>query len=141
MRYRRFLPGLVASALLAAGCGPSQLPKNATYPANGKVLLHGQPAAFVIVHLEPTTPNKGVAAEGVTGQDGTFQLRTYSNEDFDGAAPGEYAVTLEEFDPVRAVGIKLPPGIKPTPVPGGELKTDVVLEVKTEDNNLEIVVP
>jgi hypothetical protein len=139
MKFRWFTPVLLVAFL--AGCGPSELPKNTTYPTTGKVLLHGEPAQFVIVHLEPTVPNHGVAAEGVTREDGTFQLRTYSNEEFDGAVPGEYSVTLEEYDPVRSVNIKPTSGITPTKVPNGEMKTKVVVEVKADTNDLQINVP
>jgi hypothetical protein len=138
---RLFAFPLVALALLAAGCGPSQLAHNALYPTRGKVTLHGEPAAFVIIHLEPTEPNKGVYAEGITKDDGTFQLRTYSNDEPDGAAPGQYHVVLEPFDGVRAVGTTLPAGVKPTPIPEAEWHTGVVVEVKAEDNDLDINVP
>jgi hypothetical protein len=134
-----FVPAVFVVSL--AGCGPSQLPKNATYPVNGKVTLHGEPAAWVMIHLEPTEPNKGVYAEGLTRQDGTFQLRTYSQEEADGAAVGEYKVVLEPYDPVRAVGKGAPPpGAKASPLKG-ELDTGQTVEVKAEDNTLEITVP
>jgi hypothetical protein len=127
---------LVALALLA-GCGPRELSKNETYPVNGIVRLHGQPAAFVLVRLEPTD-GKGAEAQGTTREDGSFELRTYSNEDNDGAVPGEYKVTIEEFDAVR--GGSLPKGSKPTKVAGGVLDAGTI-QIKAGTNNPEIDIP
>ena len=129
----------LAAAAFGAGCGPRELSHHETYPVQGTVRLHGQPAAFVIVHLEPATPGKGVAAEGTTKEDGSFELRTYSNEDNDGAVSGDHEVTLEEFDPVRSGG--LPKGAKPTPIPKGTLETGVIVTIKAEPNTTDIDVP
>src|SRR5689334_8229017 len=118
---------LSLAAWLLAGCGPRELPKKDTYPVQGKVTLHGLPAAFVIVRLEPAPQTKGVAAEATTKADGTFELRTYSNVDKDGAAPGEYRVVLEEYDPVRSG--PLPAGSpKPTKIETQTLETNVTVE-------------
>ncbi|HKI34536.1 MAG TPA: hypothetical protein VKA46_21955 [Gemmataceae bacterium] len=133
----RYLP--LAAVAMLAGCGPKQLPQNDTYSVQGQLRLHGQPAAFVIVHLEPTKPNKGVAAEGTTTADGNFELRTYSNEGNDGAVPGEYQVTLEEYDPVRSG--PLPAGSKPTPIPNQTMDTGIIVVIKAEPNTTEIDVP
>jgi hypothetical protein len=129
--------GITLSLLLLGGC-QRELSQKHLYPARGRVLLKGQPAAFVIVHLEPTAPGRGVAAEAMTQQDGTFELRTYSNDEPDGAAPGEYDVILEQFDVVRAVGVKIPPGATPTKLPTQEMNTGVVVEVLAEDNDLQV---
>jgi hypothetical protein len=94
-----------------------------------------------MLRLVPTAPNKGVEAFGVTKEDGTFELRTYSNNDPDGAAPGEYQVVLEEYDPVRAVGAQIPAAAKPTKIPGGVLETGKVVEITGEDPNLDIDIP
>jgi hypothetical protein len=129
----------LAALALLAGCGPKQLPKSETFPVNGTVRLHGEPARFVIVRLEPTTPGKGADAEGTTKEDGTFELRTYSNEDNDGAVPGQYKVVLEQFDPVRSGS--LPKGAKPTALPNGGIDTGVIIEITTGPNEPLIDVP
>jgi hypothetical protein len=129
--------GILLALLLLGGCS-RQLSQKTLYPTRGRVQLRGEPAAFVIVHLEPTSNGKGVSAEGMTKKDGTFELRTYSNEEPDGAAAGEYHVILEEFDPIRAVGVKIPPGAKPTPLPTTEWNTGVVIDVESQDNDLQI---
>jgi hypothetical protein len=98
--------------------------------------LKGEAAAFVIVHLEPADAGQGVSAEAMTQQDGTFELRTYSNQEADGAAPGKYHVILEEYDPVRAVGIQIPPGSKPTKLPFPEWNTGQMVDIESQDNDL-----
>ena len=133
--------GAVLLVLFLAGCGESELKKNKTYPAEGKVLINGEPAAFVMVCLTPADPKRGAEATGVTGEDGTFQLRTYNNEDFDGAVPGKYTVTLEPFHPAESVGVTLPPGAKPTQIPDKALEAKISVEIKAENNTLEINVP
>jgi hypothetical protein len=135
----KLLGTLTLASVCLIGCGQRELHKNDVYSVQGTLLLHGEPAAFVIVHLEPTASNKGVACEGTTREDGTFELRTYSNEDNDGAAPGEYKVILEEYDPVRSG--PLPKGSKPTPIPKGNMETGQTVEIKAEPNTLEINVP
>ncbi len=86
------------------GCGQKSLSHNTTYPTKGRILFNGQPASYVIVRFEPIDA-KGVEATGRTDQDGLFELRTYSNEEADGAVPGEYKVVIEAFNPVRAGGL------------------------------------
>jgi hypothetical protein len=128
---------------LLAGCGQRTLPQDSTYPVNGTIRLHGQPAAFVIVHFQPVHPGKGAEAVGISKEDGSFQLRTYAQDSFDGAVPAEYKVTLESWDPVQGQvgGIKPPPGVQPTEIGGTELDTGITVEVSSGDNAPEINVP
>jgi len=129
---------LCTTAIVIAGCGQKQLPKETLYPAHGTVRLRGEPAKYVIVRLEPTTPGKGLSADGYTGEDGEFVLRTYSNNEPDGVVPGEYEVILEGYDGTQMGSI--PVGAVPTQVVG-EFKTGVLVEVRAEDNQLEIDIP
>src|SRR5690349_10870135 len=122
---KRYLFCVSCCLALLAGCGPRQLPRSDTYPVNGTVRLHGEPARYVIVRLEPTVHGKGADAEGTTKEDGSFELRTYANEENDGAVPGEYKVILEQFDPVRSG--TLPKGAKPTTVPNGVIDTGIII--------------
>ena len=132
--------GLVLSAVTAfVGCGSRELPKQETYPVRGKVLWHGEPVRFAIITLQPMGGSGGAEAGGTTAQDGTFALRTLANEgEPDGAVPGQYEVRLEPYDPVRAGA--LPKGATPTKIPG-EMKTGVTVEVKAEENDLNIEIP
>jgi hypothetical protein len=142
-RLRRFSLPLVLLAGLLTGCGQRTLSQDTTYPVNGTLRLHGQPAAFVIVHLQPVDQGKGAEAVGITNQEGAFQLRTYSNDNFDGAVPGEYKVVLESYDPVQGAfgGIKPPPDVKPTDIPGAELDTGMTVQITSGDNAPEVDVP
>jgi hypothetical protein len=130
---------LIAVLFLTGCSGQRELAKSQTTPIQGRLRLHGQPAAFVIIRLEPSVPNKGVAAEGTTDADGNFELRTYSNEGMDGAVPGEYKVILEEYDPVRSGPI--PQGSKPTQILKGEMETDVLVQIRADNPSPEIDIP
>lgn len=82
---------------VAGGCGGGvEEGRLAVRPAGGKVTVGGQPAAGVLVVLYPApgTPAAlaGVKPSGTTGEDGSFQLSTY--EQNDGAPVGDYAVTM-----------------------------------------------
>jgi hypothetical protein len=82
---------LAAAAAASLGCGDS----SGTYPVNGKVLYHGEPAVGATVAFV----RKGVSdrmheqtPQGVVGEDGTFSLASPLGE---GASPGNYAVLVE----------------------------------------------
>jgi hypothetical protein len=104
---------LVAAVILGApGCGSEapQYPKVA--PVSGKVTAKAQPAVGAVVTFHPVSPtveNK-LRPSGVVQADGTFRLTTYTTGD--GAAPGDYAVTLawpEKEDPdleVRGIEVR-----------------------------------
>jgi hypothetical protein len=136
----RWLP-LAAIAILA-GCGHRELPKKDTYPVQGTVRLHGQPAVLVLVRLTPVDGRKGGEAQGTTDANGHFELRTYSQEEADGALPGEYKVILEESEPVQfKPGVNIPPGVKATSIPKGSLDTGITVQIRSEPNDVEIDVP
>jgi hypothetical protein len=95
------LLGLFASA----GCsGGTNEGRPAVYPASGKVVIQGQPASGVLVVLHPVegslAAQKGVKPSATTEEDGTFQLSSY--EQNDGAPPGEYAATIQWFQPAAS---------------------------------------
>src|SRR5262249_55765345 len=103
-------------------------------PVQGRLLMGGQPVRFAIVQFTPTQPGKGADADGHTDEDGVFRLRTYSNEDPDGAIPGEYKITIEEYSAARVGAV--PAGGTPTKVPPQLRSPDRTLTVKAEDNDL-----
>jgi hypothetical protein len=127
-------------ALLLAGCSRTlTLPK--PYPTKGRVTWRGEPVRYAIVNLEPLD-GRGAEADGMTGEDGTFELRSFANDGkMDGVAPGKYRVVLEEYDVVRFVCKKLPPGARPTPIPGGDLDSGVIVQVEEGDTDLPIAIP
>lgn len=105
---------LLSAVLLGlSGCGSrssSSYPK--VEPVSGKVLAKGAPAAGAVVTFHPVAPTaqNRLRPRGVVQTDGTFRLTTYATGD--GAAAGEYAVTLawpEKEDPdleVRGIEVK-----------------------------------
>lgn len=131
--------GLLFTAVAVPGCGQKELAKKDTYPAQGKLTYNGEPVQFALITLEPTDPGKGERADARTDENGDFTIRTYSNEEPDGAVPGEYKVTI---DPGRG----LRPGYqerkeKPTDVPEEARQPESKVVIKAEDNVLEIKLP
>ncbi|VTU02670.1 Uncharacterized protein OS=Blastopirellula marina DSM 3645 GN=DSM3645_24620 PE=4 SV=1 [Gemmataceae bacterium] len=92
LRTRLGLALLTATlATVAAGCGKKETP---LYPVTGKVLINGKPAehATVVFHPVGAAPDT-VKPRATVGPDGTFKLTSVSAGD--GAAAGDYAVTVE----------------------------------------------
>jgi hypothetical protein len=98
---------LLPLALWGSGCG-AEGPTVPLYPATGKVMFKGQPAAGAVVTLVPVSPAGAdvPASRGVAGEDGTFRLTTFARDD--GAPAGEYRVTVrwpsKAADPEAAPG-------------------------------------
>ncbi len=87
----------VAVALVLVGlaaCGGRTVPK--VYPVKGKVLVNGQPAKECQITFHRTTPGDPsfpATPGGLTDENGVFQITSYQAND--GAAEGEYVVTIE----------------------------------------------
>ena len=63
------------------------------HPVRGQGYFEGTPMTGAVITLTPDAKlKKGVAARGIVEADGSFRLTTYNG--FDGAAAGEYTVTL-----------------------------------------------
>jgi hypothetical protein len=136
---RRGLPlGVLLGALSLAGC-KKELPKQQTYPTRGTVMWNGEPVRFALIRLVPADSSAGQPADGFTDEDGNFTLRTYSNDEPDGAAPGTYEVELDPYDSVRAP--RIPKGAKPTALTSQARKPGITVEVKEEENELEVNIP
>ena len=86
MGCRRFRLTALLIALVGSsvGCG-----ERLVYPVEGDVLLDGQPLDGATVVFEPD--GQGHPAVASTGKDGSFRVTTAEG---DGAAPGNYKVTL-----------------------------------------------
>ncbi len=65
----------------------------------GKVELNGKPTAGAVVTLHPKGATDAPPARAEVKPDGTFVAGTY--EVSDGAAEGDYIVTVEWFKPVQ----------------------------------------
>ena len=68
-----------------------------TFPVHGEVYLDGQPGQGVKVMLSPKESPGSSGPSGDVGEDGTFQISTYVEND--GAPAGEYVLTFTYRDP------------------------------------------
>jgi hypothetical protein len=129
----------LAAVILLTGCGKKTLPKSKTVPVRGKITYKGEPASYVLVQFSPES-GAGAEAKGQTDAEGNFELHTYSNTgENDGAVPGEYSVTILDFNPVQG---KVPTGAKPMKVEGGQAKAPDIVEIKDGGNDdLKIEIP
>ncbi len=96
----------VAAALLATSCG------GGLNPVEGKVLYNGEPATGAVVVFHPKTEDSITTRRpsGVVDENGTFTLSTIKPGD--GAAAGEYSVTIvwhEEAKPGKPTFNTEPP--------------------------------
>jgi hypothetical protein len=127
------IAALLLSALLLSGCGPRELSKKETYPVKGKIVRQGEPVRFANVSFKTTEPPIHEAV-GRTDEDGTFELRTYSNAEPDGAPAGHYQLTVS---PHNLESGALPADAKPTKLPPeATAPLPQTFEVKEEDNDL-----
>src|SRR5882672_7315648 len=84
----------LALPLLSLACGGKDIPT--VYPVRGEVLVNGQPAAGAVIVFNPRDKEKLRQAYATVQADGSFKLSTYGK--FDGAAAGEYVVTVSWCD-------------------------------------------
>lgn len=93
--FRAWFAAAALLSLLACGCSrPPQPNRLETYPAHGKILFNGKPAADARVQLNPGADARllGVYPHAIVQADGSFQLTTYRSRD--GAPAGTYALTV-----------------------------------------------
>jgi hypothetical protein len=90
----------IATAAVAplVGCGQSAPPRVPVFPVQGKVEVNGKPAAGALVVLHPKGESNAPPARAEVSADGSFSTSTYAPGD--GAAEGDYVVTVEWFKPV-----------------------------------------
>jgi hypothetical protein len=140
IRWRLRFVCLFVAVLTLAGCG-RELRKPDLYPVHGRLLWKGEPVRFAILTLEPMDATSGLGADGKTDEDGSFTLRTLSNEnDPDGVAPGHYRLRVEPYDAL--IYGALPTGATPTDFHGGGLVVDnPPIEIRAEDNELNLDIP
>jgi hypothetical protein len=110
---RRFaLPLAVLPALLlgAAGCSKG---KPVTVPVTGKVVFNKtEPAVGALIVFHPSDPELEKRIGGKpfarVGEDGTFTLTTYAQDD--GAPVGDYGVTVDYRAPAKEVKFSIGDG-------------------------------
>jgi hypothetical protein len=137
-RYRsaRATWSLLAIGMALAGCGKTQEPWEKVYPASGIVTYRGQPLSGAVVTLisEDSDFPKSVRPTAVTGDDGAFEVGTYSSAD--GAPAGEYKVLVLHY-PVA--GSAENPSAGPNDLPPIYAKaetTTLKISVAEEENEL-----
>ncbi len=91
---------LLLATVVAIGCGDSN-PK--TVKVTGKISYNGEPLKSGTIALIPE--GEGYGATGQIQPDGTFQLTSFKPND--GAAPGNYKVTVQVFPDESAGGDEL----------------------------------
>jgi hypothetical protein len=98
--------------LATVGCRPA----DEFAPVSGRLRIHGEPAANVLVVFTPESTADHVMPRsvGVTDDDGRFTLRTEQNRA--GAVVGRHRVTLEDMNVYAVERSEKPPtASNPTP--------------------------
>lgn len=98
---------LFCLCVLFTGCGDG---KPVTHPVSGKVLFKGQPAAGAFVVFHPLDGGKENTPKpfATAGEDGTYHLKLHAESD--GAAEGEYGVTIVWLGKAKEAKISLMEG-------------------------------
>ena len=127
---------LLVGAVALTGCGSKHTDRLAVFPVEGQVKVNGQPLAnaFIVLHPKGSNDPRLLAARGQTDQNGNFKVTTY--EAGDGAAVGEYAVTIEHHPLINQGGSYEPgPNVLPPKLasPG---TTNVTVRVAASVNTL-----
>jgi hypothetical protein len=110
--------------ILVAGCGRSGYGQ-----VEGKVTFKGQPLVGAVIFF---VPERGPAAAGAIGDDGSYRLLT--KRPGDGAVVGRCKVAVVSSDPVN----------KPLPIPTKYLDAEtsgLTAEVKEGQNTIDFEVP
>lgn len=141
--YRGSIPLFVALAALGlsplAGCGGNNqsIEQVPVVPVTTKVLFEGQPleGAFVVLHPKTDVNPKAIAAQGYVDKEGVLKPTTYTKDD--GAAIGEFAVTVELRRPTEtADGPTLGPNLLPERY-ANRHTTDLVIKVAKGQTEVE----
>ena len=127
---------LATSSLLAVGCskGDSRV---AVHPVEGQLTWNGQPLpnAFVVLHPQDPTDTRVLPARAQTDAEGKFQATTYDQAD--GAAVGEYKVTVEYYRPIKnGSGFEPGPNVLPKKLSRPDT-TEISVRVAEGKNTLE----
>jgi hypothetical protein len=121
---------------LLVGCSRKSEDRVEVHPVQGQVTFQGKPLpqAFVVLHPKNASDPRAIAARGQTDAAGNFRLTTYDADD--GAAVGEYAVTVQCYRAVdKGGGLEPGPNILP-PKFATPTSTDIVVRVAEGTNTL-----
>jgi hypothetical protein len=118
-----------------AVCGCSKTKSEGIYPVRGSVIVNGEPAEYANVLFVPKDPD-GQKASATVDELGEFRLTTM--REFDGAAPGEYEVTISWAKPKNPDDRE--PDYGPELLPKNyqdPRKSGITFEVQAGDNTLD----
>jgi|694.fasta_scaffold46717_1 hypothetical protein len=111
------------SCLLFCGCSGDNL--EPVYPVTGTVTAKGKPVEGAIVAFTPVKPGVGIAASAITDSSGVYKLSTRASND--GAAAGQYSVTIAKYDK------KLPPKKEKDAEPKADATTEAAANAEPYD--------
>ena len=91
--FRLITTAAIGCALFVHGCssGPGDIPDSKEI--SGTVTYNGKPLTSGSVRYTPATQGEGLAATGMIGPDGTFEMETSAS--VPGVAYGEYQITIQ----------------------------------------------
>jgi hypothetical protein len=127
----------LALFVLVAALGCSQSDRLPVHPVEGQLTWHGQPlrSAFVVLHPKDVADARVLPARAQTDEAGKFQLTTY--EQGDGAAAGEYRVTVKYYRPIQnGSSIEPGPNVLPPKFSRPEM-SEIIVRVAEGKNTLE----
>ena len=144
---RSHFVAVLFGCLTVSGCGsaPQDAPKVPIYPLSGTVTLDGKPigGAFVVLHALQGAKVGDITPNGVTDENGKFELSTYAPND--GAPEGSYSATVSWPERLSSGGSEPEYGRERLPVRyqnpansglvvavSADLRDPVVLELKSK---------
>lgn len=132
---------LLAAAMAAlAGCSRGvDVDRVPTHPVQGSLTFNGEPipGALVVLHPRNAADPKIQPARGNVGSDGKFIVSTYDAAD--GAAAGEYAVTVEWYRLIHSADSAQPgPNVLP-PRYANPQTTDLIVRINEGANDLGVL--
>lgn len=118
-----------------AGCNRGPVGRLPVHPVEGNVTLDGKPLANALVALHPRESGEGrIVGRGQTDADGKFRISTYDSGD--GAPEGEYAVTVEYYQPQKQGESVVPGPNVLSPKLSSSTTTDIAVKVAAGPNKL-----
>ena len=129
-------PMLAIVVSTCLGCSQGTGDRVKVYPVEGQITLNGRPLehAFVVLHPRSAGDPPLPAARAQTDLEGRFEVSTYDARD--GAAPGEYAVTVQQHKLVKS-GDGFTPGPNVlSPRIGSPDSTDIIVTIAEGPNRL-----
>jgi hypothetical protein len=128
----------ISASMATLGCNKEEVK---LVPAEGTVLIDGQPAANISVQFMPDIMKggKGPTSYGITDGNGKFRLKTHAGKD--GAAAGPHNIVLADLDEERP-----PQGTESRKLPRLDSKYSATTnglsaDVKGDGQPIEIKIP